>query len=262
MLPDVEMLVAQSAQQVQQFSRSHSVNWNRVNATLMQKAPRLRNWETCFHRVVGGVHVAVKIALLFWVCMALLNIILARFESRVELLVNIFLLVFISVNICINFYKCFMLENTIPDSWVAPDDLHDGGRCVLCKRVRPARSHHCTSCGCCQLRRDHHCHWISNCVGYFNYAYFVSLTFWDAVLAAYTFYHTHKIAADILAFRESSDPVIVILLSFLALFAMPVSFNSILDHSHVCLPAIAVGLLFFGPYFLGKVDCAFYFGDK
>lgn len=44
--------------------------------------------------------------------------------------------------------------------------------CSCCLKVKPMRASHCKICGTCFLRRDHHCIWIMNCIGYNNYASF------------------------------------------------------------------------------------------
>merc|ERR1712216_1030079 len=41
-----------------------------------------------------------------------------------------------------------------------------------CVKVKPDRCHHCRVCQRCVLKMDHHCPWINNCVGYYNYKYF------------------------------------------------------------------------------------------
>ena len=67
--------------------------------------------------------------------------------------------------------------------------------CARCNRIKPDRCHHCRLCDQCVLKMDHHCPWIANCVGFFNYKYFflmvtygmlalwvIMSTFWMALL--------------------------------------------------------------------------------
>ena len=42
---------------------------------------------------------------------------------------------------------------------------------------KPPRSYHCISCNKCILRRDHHCIWIMNCIGYRNFKTFFFFLF-------------------------------------------------------------------------------------
>ena len=51
--------------------------------------------------------------------------------------------------------------------------------CKKCNNPRPLRSHHCRICGKCTLKMDHHCHWIANCVGYFNQKNFYQFLFYS-----------------------------------------------------------------------------------
>eukprot|EP00397_Hematodinium_sp_SG-2012_P021194 GEMP01021878.1.p1 GENE.GEMP01021878.1~~GEMP01021878.1.p1 ORF type:complete len:314 (+),score=35.98 GEMP01021878.1:229-1170(+) len=44
--------------------------------------------------------------------------------------------------------------------------------CKWCGKFKPDRCHHCRVCKRCVLKMDHHCPWISNCVGFNNYKYF------------------------------------------------------------------------------------------
>ena len=51
--------------------------------------------------------------------------------------------------------------------------------CKKCNNPRPLRSHHCKICGKCTLKMDHHCHWIANCVGYYNQKNFYQFLFYS-----------------------------------------------------------------------------------
>ncbi|XP_031783588.1 palmitoyltransferase ZDHHC15B isoform X1 [Nasonia vitripennis] len=45
--------------------------------------------------------------------------------------------------------------------------------CEQCQVVKPDRAHHCSVCGTCVLKMDHHCPWVNNCVGFHNYKFFM-----------------------------------------------------------------------------------------
>ena len=44
--------------------------------------------------------------------------------------------------------------------------------CYTCLIVRPLNASHCKTCNCCIVEYDHHCNWISSCIGKNNYVYF------------------------------------------------------------------------------------------
>ena len=45
--------------------------------------------------------------------------------------------------------------------------------CNKCNENKPIRAHHCSLCGICVLKMDHHCPWINNCIGLNNHRFFV-----------------------------------------------------------------------------------------
>ncbi|TYJ16069.1 hypothetical protein E1A91_A10G225400v1 [Gossypium mustelinum] len=53
--------------------------------------------------------------------------------------------------------------------------------CDKCAAYKPPRTHHCRVCKRCMLRMDHHCLWINNCVGYWNYKAFFNLILYATI---------------------------------------------------------------------------------
>eukprot|EP01135_Chromosphaera_perkinsii_P008603 Nk52_evm45s1401 gene=Nk52_evmTU45s1401 len=85
-------------------------------------------------------------------------------------------------------------------------DRYGGVRlCAMCKHVKPDRCHHCSMCGCCVLRFDHHCAWVNNCVGFHNYKYFVVFLFHCGLMCSFIFSHAWPYALVFLNFQEDKQ---------------------------------------------------------
>ncbi|CAN1238218.1 Probable protein S-acyltransferase 15 [Linum grandiflorum] len=74
-------------------------------------------------------------------------------------------------------------------SLMDPESQKDSSRqrqCDKCSKYKPPRAHHCRVCRVCVLRMDHHCLWINNCVGYWNYKAFFNLVSYATAACIYS----------------------------------------------------------------------------
>ncbi|PRQ42050.1 putative protein S-acyltransferase [Rosa chinensis] len=63
--------------------------------------------------------------------------------------------------------------------------IYSEKECSTCKILKPARSKHCSICGRCVARFDHHCGWMNNCIGERNIHYFMAFLLWHTLLCIY-----------------------------------------------------------------------------
>ncbi|KAH9166120.1 DHHC palmitoyltransferase-domain-containing protein [Lactarius sanguifluus] len=101
-----------------------------------------------------------------------------------------------------------------------PEDYTQPGKwCRICWRPKPERAHHCSQCGRCVLKMDHHCPWMgAKCIGLRTYPSFLHFLASITLLAIYvavicirglSFAFRHP-----LAIVRRNYPVHMLLLSF------------------------------------------------
>ncbi|XP_065087942.1 palmitoyltransferase ZDHHC15 isoform X2 [Ochlerotatus camptorhynchus] len=62
--------------------------------------------------------------------------------------------------------------------------------CEKCRLIKPDRAHHCSVCGVCVLKLDHHCPWVNNCINFTNYKYFILFLGYALVYCLYIAFTT------------------------------------------------------------------------
>mmetsp|Transcript_58795 Transcript_58795/g.116498 ORF Transcript_58795/g.116498 Transcript_58795/m.116498 type:complete len:342 (-) Transcript_58795:64-1089(-) len=81
--------------------------------------------------------------------------------------------------------------NSAPKSHIELKEKKRSGdrrHCKWCGKYKPDRCHHCRVCRICILKMDHHCPWIYNCVGFYNYKYFFLLIMYSAMACQFMFF--------------------------------------------------------------------------
>lgn len=127
----------------------------------------------------------------------------------------------------------FVNPGEVPSSWSidSPSEVDStrfprsvlGGPlryCTRCCKPKPDRTHHCSLCGVCVLKMDHHCPWINNCAGFGNYKYFIQFLCYTVVLCTYLMLAMiHRLTYGLSLFSgqgASSDSIQVLLVYIVA----------------------------------------------
>ncbi|KAI8072384.1 DHHC palmitoyltransferase-domain-containing protein [Gongronella butleri] len=107
---------------------------------------------------------------------------------------------------------CLTHPGRVPPNWIPEQQrhlevkrsTHEPRFCKRCDNYKPPRTHHCSSCGICVLKMDHHCPWVNNCVGFANYGHFIRLLVYVEASCIYLI----TMLGCALAYRieNSSDP--------------------------------------------------------
>jgi palmitoyltransferase len=97
------------------------------------------------------------------------------FEAGIMRYVHLVVFAYVSFGVFFNYYLAAGTDpGLIPSDFIEYADtaVDRVSYCGTCKLPRPERCHHCSLCGRCVLKMDHHCPWINGCVGYHNQRYF------------------------------------------------------------------------------------------
>ena len=121
------------------------------------------------------------------------------------------------------------------------DSIDSTQLCPDCKTIRTSRSRHCSVCGHCIERFDHHCPWLNNCIGVKNHNYFylyvltqecvIVFAFVQAIVSIISFINNEDISETGTPFVPHLDwhklpglfyPMVILLILVTGLFLIPV----------------------------------------
>jgi hypothetical protein len=102
----------------------------------------------------------------------------------------------VAVNVITAPYVFLFLSSYVDPGYITRDklDVHGalypydhtlyqlGQMCRTCDQLKPPRSKHCSICGYCVSKLDHHCIFINGCVGYGNAHWFILLLLSTGIL--------------------------------------------------------------------------------
>ncbi|OQU99993.1 hypothetical protein CLAIMM_05556 [Cladophialophora immunda] len=92
--------------------------------------------------------------------------------------------------------------------------------CKKCHTPKPDRTHHCSTCKRCVLKMDHHCPWLSTCLGLRNYKAFVLFLIYTSLFCWVCFFNAAwwmwKELFEQSGYLDEVAPVNTILLSVIA----------------------------------------------
>ena len=87
--------------------------------------------------------------------------------------------------------------------------------CKFCMQFKPPRTHHCRQCGKCVLKMDHHCNWLINCIGFFNYKYFIVGLFYACLLTLFITITYSQCFYDVIVWDKNLSKVLYISFIFI-----------------------------------------------
>eukprot|EP01016_Furgasonia_blochmanni_P050238 TRINITY_DN772_c0_g1_i3.p1 TRINITY_DN772_c0_g1~~TRINITY_DN772_c0_g1_i3.p1 ORF type:complete len:293 (+),score=43.25 TRINITY_DN772_c0_g1_i3:529-1407(+) len=93
--------------------------------------------------------------------------------------------------------------------------------CSKCLMIKPPRCHHCRLCNRCILKMDHHCPWVANCIGFYNYKYFMNMLLYGSLILIFITCSYSECVVDMLFDLEKETELsFLVLCTFCLVFTL------------------------------------------
>ncbi|KAL0892562.1 hypothetical protein ABMA27_015660 [Loxostege sticticalis] len=102
---------------------------------------------------------------------------------------HFFMSCFFYINVFGNLIMATFTDTSLKKNFGSSYAFDGGTYCEICKKLRPPKSWHCPKCNVCILRRNHHCYFISRCIGMNNQRYFLLYLTYILISLVYSTYH-------------------------------------------------------------------------
>uniref|UniRef100_H2Z7S2 Palmitoyltransferase n=1 Tax=Ciona savignyi TaxID=51511 RepID=H2Z7S2_CIOSA len=115
-------------------------------------------------------------------------------------------------------------------------NLEPHQRCGLCGLQRPVRARHCRECKHCVRKFDHHCPWVTNCIGERNHRWFWCFLAVEVAMLCWSIYLSvtgYQSAAE--SSNWATQNVILILIDLLMGILLLVVFALLCIHTYMLL---------------------------
>ncbi len=148
-----------------------------------------------------------------------------------------------------SYFQTIRTQNTFTKLRGTPQIINDNAtdsnflsrECEHCKFPKPSRVSHCSTCGSCIMKLDHHCIWTQNCIGYRNQRPFYLFTlymslglvqFWTSTY--FTFMKMYG-SCKFFSFFEPGVYILWIITCFSAFFVGMMIIALLLSHTMMIL---------------------------
>ncbi|XP_073941910.1 probable palmitoyltransferase ZDHHC24 [Choristoneura fumiferana] len=123
-------------------------------------------------------------------------------ENKSTQVIHMCVAFFLLLNIMGNMVYGMLTDSSIKGKQLSYVNNADWTLCSVCECFRPPRAWHCDICNICILKRDHHCTYLTSCVGYFNYRYFLLFTLDIFISMMYAFYYNVLFIAKFISWNH------------------------------------------------------------